>query len=74
MALVTGVTESSIPPIQRLHPVKTRLGVSIASLVSGVVVAGVTALALYRFYDSLGVGDTARAIWAAAVSPWTCAG
>jgi polar amino acid transport system permease protein len=65
MALVTGVSESSIPPIQRLHPVKTRLGVSIAALVGAVVVSGVTAFALYRFYDSLGVGDTALAIWAA---------
>jgi polar amino acid transport system permease protein len=65
MALVTGVTESSIPPIQRLHPVRTRLGVSIAALVGGLVVAGLTALALYRFYDSLAVGDTALAIWAA---------
>jgi polar amino acid transport system permease protein len=65
MALVTGVTESSIPPIQRLHPVRTRLGISIAALVGGLVVAGITALALYRFYDSLGVGDTALAIWAA---------
>jgi polar amino acid transport system permease protein len=65
MALVTGVTESSIPPIQRLHPVRTRLGISIAALVGGLVVAGITAFALYRFYDSLGVGDTALAIWAA---------
>ena len=65
MALVTGVSESSIPPIQRLHPVRTRLGVSIAALVGGLVVAVVTALALYRFYDSLAVGDTAKAIWAA---------
>jgi polar amino acid transport system permease protein len=65
MALVTGITESSTPPIQRLHPVRTRLGLSIAALVGGVVVAVVTALALYRFYDSLGVGDTAKAIWAA---------
>jgi polar amino acid transport system permease protein len=65
MALVTGVTDASIPPIQRLHPVRTRLGVSVAALVGGLVVAGITALALYRFYDSLGVGDTARAIWAA---------
>jgi polar amino acid transport system permease protein len=64
MTLATGIAESAPPPIQRLHPIRTRLGLSVAALGGGLVVAGVTALALYRFYESLAVGDTALAIWA----------
>jgi polar amino acid transport system permease protein len=65
MALVTGIAEPATPPIQRVHPVHTRLGLSIAALVGGFVAAGVTAFALYRFYHSLAVGDDALAVWAA---------
>jgi polar amino acid transport system permease protein len=64
MALATGITEPTTPPIQRLHPIRTRLGVSVAALGGGLVVAAITAIALYRFYDSLGVGDDALRIWA----------
>jgi polar amino acid transport system permease protein len=65
MALATGIAEPGTPPIQRVHPVHTRLGLSIAALIGGLVVAAVTAYALYRFYDSLAVGDRALTIWAA---------
>jgi polar amino acid transport system permease protein len=64
MSLATGIAESDTPPIQRIHPIRTRLGTSIAALIVGLIVAGITAYALYRFHDSLGVGDRALAIWA----------
>jgi polar amino acid transport system permease protein len=65
MTLATGIAEPAIPPIQRVHPIKTRLGLSVAALAGGLVVAAITAFALYRFYDSLAVGDQAKRIWAA---------
>lgn len=64
MTLAEGITEPAIPPIQRVHPVRTRLGLSIAALVAALVVAGITAVALDRFYDSLGVVGDARTAWA----------
>jgi polar amino acid transport system permease protein len=64
MVLTGGIVEPAVPPIQRAHPIRTHLGLSIASLVAGVVVAGITALGLVRFYDSLGVVGTALTAWA----------
>ncbi|MGH2474486.1 MAG: hypothetical protein ACRDIL_04415, partial [Candidatus Limnocylindrales bacterium] len=65
MAIAGGIVEEpAVPAIQRLHPIRTHLGRSIATLVGGLVVAAVTALALKRFYDSLGVVGTARTVWA----------
>jgi polar amino acid transport system permease protein len=64
VALAGGLEESSIPPIQRTHPVRTHLWLSIGVLAGGLAVAAVTAVSLVRFYDSLGVGSDALAIWA----------
>ena len=65
MAVAGGIVEEpAVPAIQAPHPIRTHLGRSIAALVAGVVVAGVTAIALDRFYDSLGVVGTARTAWA----------
>src|ERR687898_727982 len=65
MAVAGGIVEEpAVPAIQVHHPIRTHLGRSIAALVAGVVVAGVTAIALDRFYDSLGVVGTARTAWA----------
>ena len=64
MTLVGGIVEPAEPAIQRLHPIKTYLGLSIATLVTGLVVAGLTAVALDRFYDSLGVVGDALTAWA----------
>jgi polar amino acid transport system permease protein len=58
------VEEPAVPAIQRLHPIRTHLGRSIGALVAGLVVAGITAVALARFYDSLGVVGTALTAWA----------
>jgi polar amino acid transport system permease protein len=65
MALAGGIVEEpAVPAIQRLHPIRTHLGRSIGALVAGLVVAGITAVALARFYDSLGVVGTALTAWA----------
>jgi len=64
MALAGGIAEPAVPAIQRLHPIKARLGLSIAALVAGLVVSALTAIALYRFDDSLGVVGGARTAWA----------
>ena len=64
MALAGGIVEPAEPAIQRLHPIKTGLGLSIAALVVGLVAAGLTAVALDRFYDSLGVVGDALTAWA----------
>jgi len=63
MALAGGIVEPAVPPIQRVHRIRTHLGLSIASLLAGLAVAAVTAVALDRFYDSLGVVGTARTVW-----------
>jgi polar amino acid transport system permease protein len=64
MALAGGIVEPAEPAIQRLHPIRTRLGLSIAALVVGLAVAGLTAVSLDRFYDSLGVVGGAHTAWA----------
>ena len=65
MAVASGIVEEpAVPAIQRLHPIRTHLGRSIGALVAGLVVAGITAVALARFYDSLGVVGTALTAWA----------
>jgi len=64
MALAGGMVEPAVPAIQRFHPIRTHLALSIASLVGGLVIAAVTAIALGRFHDSLGVVGTARTVWA----------
>src|SRR5215207_5651984 len=65
MAIAGGIVEEPAEPaIQRLHPINTRLGLSIAALVTGLVAAAVTAVALARFYDSLGVVGGALTAWA----------
>jgi polar amino acid transport system permease protein len=58
------VEEPTEPAIQQVHPIRTHLGRSIAALAGGLVVAGITAVALKRFYDSLGVVGTALTVWA----------
>ena len=59
MAIAGGIVEEpAVPAIQRLHPIRTHLGRSIATLVGGLVVAAVTALALKRFYESELAGYT----------------
>jgi polar amino acid transport system permease protein len=58
------VEEPAVPAIQRVHPIRTHLGRSIGALVAGLVLAGVTAAGLDRFYDSLGVVGTALTVWA----------
>jgi polar amino acid transport system permease protein len=58
------VEEPAVPAIRVPHPIRTHLGRSIAALVAGLVVAGITAVGLKRFYDSLGVVGTARTVWA----------
>jgi polar amino acid transport system permease protein len=63
MALAGGIVEPAVPAIQRLHPIRTHLALSIAALVGGVAVAAVTGVALDRFYGSLGVVGTARTAW-----------
>jgi polar amino acid transport system permease protein len=64
MALTGESVEPEVPAIRRLHPIRTRLGLSIASLVAGLAVAAVTAVALARFYDTLGVVGSALTAWA----------
>jgi polar amino acid transport system permease protein len=64
MALAGGIVEPAVPAIQRLHPIRTHLALSITALVGGLVVSAVTGVALDRFYDSLGVVGTARTAWA----------
>ena len=65
MAVAGGIVEEPTEPaIQQPHPIRTHLGRSIAALVGGLVVAGITAVGLRRFYDSLGVVGTARTVWA----------
>jgi polar amino acid transport system permease protein len=65
MALAGGIVEEpAVPAIRVPHPIRTHLGRSIGALVAGLVVAGITAVALKRFYDSLGVVGTARTAWA----------
>jgi polar amino acid transport system permease protein len=65
MALTGGIVEPEVPALQRVHPIRTRLGLSVASLVGGLAVAAITAVALNRFYDSLGVEGNALTAWAA---------
>ena len=65
MALTGGIVEPEVPALQRVHPIRTRLGLSVASLVWGLAVAAITAVALDRFYDSLGVEGNALTAWAA---------
>src|SRR5512138_2491816 len=60
MALAGEIAEPAVPAIRRFHPIRTRLGLSVAALVA----AAITAVALARFYASLGVADTARTAWA----------
>src|SRR5262245_30690343 len=65
MTLAGGIVqEPAEPAIQRLHPINTHLGRSIGALGAGLAVAGITAVALKRFYDSLGVVGTALTLWA----------
>src|ERR671910_3762408 len=65
MAIAGGIVEEpAVPAIQVHHPIRTHLGLSIGVLVAGLVVAGLTAVALDRFYDSLGVVGGARTAWA----------
>jgi polar amino acid transport system permease protein len=65
VAVAGGIVEEPVvPAIQRVHPIRTHLGRSIGALVAGLVVAGVTAAGLDRFYDSLGVVGTALTVWA----------
>jgi len=65
MALAGGIVEEpAVPAIQVAHPIRTHLGRSIAALVAGLVVAGITGVALVRFYDSLGVVGSALTAWA----------
>jgi polar amino acid transport system permease protein len=65
VALAGGLEEpAAVPPIQRYHPVRTHLWLSIGALVAGLLIAAVTGLALWRFYDSLGVVGTALTVWA----------
>jgi polar amino acid transport system permease protein len=58
------VEEPAVPAIQRVHPIRTHLGRSIGALVAGLVVAGITAIGLDRFYNSLGVVGNALTAWA----------
>jgi polar amino acid transport system permease protein len=64
MALTGAIAEPEVPALQRVHPIRTRLGLSVASLVWGLAVAAVTAVALDRFYNSLGVVGNALTAWA----------
>jgi polar amino acid transport system permease protein len=65
VAIAGGIVEEpAVPAIQRVHPIRTHLGLSIAALVAGLVVAGLTAVALDRFYNSLGVVGGALTAWA----------
>jgi polar amino acid transport system permease protein len=65
MAVAGGIVEEpAVPAIQVQHPIRTYLGLSIAALVVGLLVAGLTAVALARFYDSLGVVGDALTAWA----------
>jgi polar amino acid transport system permease protein len=64
VTLAGEIAEPAVPAIRRLHPIRTRLGLSIAALLAGLVVAAITAVALARFYDSLGVAGAARTAWA----------
>jgi polar amino acid transport system permease protein len=65
MTLAGGIVEEpAVPAIQVHHPIRTHLGLSIGVLVAGLLVAGVTAVALARFYDSLGVVGDALTAWA----------
>jgi polar amino acid transport system permease protein len=69
MAVAGGIVEEpAVPAIQRVHPIRTHLGRSVAALVAGLVVAGITAVGLKRFYDSLGVVGTALTAWAIVLS------
>jgi polar amino acid transport system permease protein len=64
IALAGGLDEQAVPPIQRFHPVRTHLVQSIIAVAGGLVVTAITAAALVRFYDSLGVVGTALTMWA----------
>jgi polar amino acid transport system permease protein len=65
VAIAGGIVEEpAVPAIQRVHPIRTHLGRSIGALAAGLVVAGITAVGLDRFYDSLGVVGTALTVWA----------
>jgi polar amino acid transport system permease protein len=65
MAVAGGIVEEpAVPAIQVHHPIRTHLGLSIAALVAGLLVAGLTAVALDRFYNSLGVVGDALTAWA----------
>jgi polar amino acid transport system permease protein len=68
MALAGGIVEPAVPAIQRLHPIRTHLALSIGALVAGLVVAAATGVAFVRFYDSLGVVGTARTAWAVSLT------
>ena len=43
VALAEGLGEPGVPPIQRFHPVKTHLWLSVGALVAGLAVAALTA-------------------------------
>jgi polar amino acid transport system permease protein len=65
MTLAGGIVEEpAVPAIRAPHPIRTHLGLSIGALVAGLVVGGLTAVALARFYDSLGVVGDALTAWA----------
>jgi polar amino acid transport system permease protein len=64
MALTGGLAEPEVPALQRVHPIRTRLGLSVAALAWGLVVAAITAVGLDRFYNSLGVVGNALTAWA----------
>ncbi len=63
MTLTEGMLEPAVPAIQRLNPIRTRMGLSIAALVAAVGVTLLLGLALRTFYDSLGVVGTALTVW-----------
>src|ERR687897_1396961 len=64
MTLAGGIAESDVPAIQRFHPIKTHLGLSIAVLGAGWAAGATTAVALGEFYRSLGVVGDALTAWA----------
>jgi polar amino acid transport system permease protein len=64
MTLAGGLADSDVPAIQRLHPIKTHLWLSITVLVAGLAAAAITAVALVEFYRSLGVVGDALTAWA----------
>jgi polar amino acid transport system permease protein len=68
MALAGGIVEPAVPAIQRPHPIRTHLALSVAALVGGLAVAVVTGVAFDRFYDSLGVVGSARTAWSVSLT------